>query len=156
MARIDHFHNPDAPEANSLIPAASAIVQNADGGILLLKRTDSEFWTIPGGAMEPGETIKQAAIRETREETGIEVLPNVLVGIYSDPEHVVEYSDGEVRQQFSVCFRCDPVGGTLATSDESAQVGYFEEVDIRALPIHDSIRRRIGDGLAYAGEPFID
>ncbi|MBI4897606.1 MAG: NUDIX domain-containing protein [Actinobacteria bacterium] len=156
MTRIEHFQNPDAPAANSLIPAASAVVVDPENRVLLLKRTDNEFWTIPGGAMEPGETIKQTMIRETREETGIEVRPLFLVGIYSDPRHVVEYSDGEVRQQFSVCFRCEAIGGDLSTSEESAEVGYFNESAMLTLPIHESIRRRIRDCFDYAGTPFID
>jgi hypothetical protein len=56
---------------------------------------------------------------------------------------VVEYGDGEVRQQFSVCFACKLVGGQLATSDESLEVGFFAPAEIESLPVHDSIRLRI-------------
>ena len=61
--------------------------------------------------MKSGETIAETAIREVKEESGIDVEVVALVGIYTNPHHVGEYSDGEVRQQFSVCFACRPVGG---------------------------------------------
>lgn len=156
MTRIEHYNDPDAPKANSLIPAASAVVANDQGEILLQRRSDNDLWSIPGGAMEPGETIRQTAVREVREETGIEVEPTRLVGIYSDPNHVVEYSDGEVRQQFSVCLACEPVGGELSTSDESLEVGYFASDAIEAMNMHASIRRRISDYLAGHSAPVID
>lgn len=156
MTRIEHYNDPEAPKANSLIPAASAVVTNERGEILLQRRSDNDLWSIPGGAMEPGETIRQTAIREVREETGIEVETKRLVGIYSDPNHVVEYSDGEVRQQFSVCFACEPVGGELSTSDESLEVGYFPPEAIEGMNMHPSIRRRVSDYLAGDPTPIID
>jgi ADP-ribose pyrophosphatase YjhB (NUDIX family) len=104
---------------------------------------DNELWSIPGGAMETGERIADTAVREVKEGTGLEVEPEVLVGRYSDPRHVVEYADGEVRQQFSVCFACRVVGGTLATSDQSLEVGFFHPAEIERMPMHASIRLRI-------------
>lgn len=156
MTRTEYFNDPDAPAANSLIPAASAVVANARGEILLQRRSDNDLWSIPGGAMEAGETIRETAIRETREETGLDVEPTRLIGIYCDPNHVVAYSDGEVRQEFSVCFACDPVGGELATSDESSEVGYYAPSEIDDMNMHESIRRRIRDCLAGRTEPVID
>lgn len=145
MTRIEHVDNPDAPKPNSLVPAASAVVVDDDSRVLLLRRTDNDLWSIPGGRMEVGETISQAAVRETREETGLEVRPLHVVGIYSSPRHVVEYSDGEVRQQFSVCFACEVVGGSIQNSSESSEVGFFSREEARELPMTNSIRRRIED-----------
>jgi ADP-ribose pyrophosphatase YjhB (NUDIX family) len=143
VARIDHFEDPHAPKANRLIPAASGVVADDSNRVLLIRRTDNDLWTIPGGAMEPGEDIATCCQREVLEESGIEVDIVSLVGIYSNPRHVVEYSDGEVRQQFSVCFACRPAGGGLATSDESSEVGYFTPEEIGNMDIHPSIRLRI-------------
>ncbi len=91
MTHIDHYNDPDAPRANSLVPGASAVVVDEDGRILLHRRSDNQLWSIPGGAMEIGETIARTVVREVREETGLQVQPERLVGIYSDPNHVVEY-----------------------------------------------------------------
>ena len=143
MSRIEHFEEDAAPTANRLIPAASAVVADDAGRILLIKRTDNGLWTIPGGAMEPGETIADCCRREVLEESGIEVDITRLIGIYSNPRHVVEYADGEVRQQFSVCFACRPVAGELRTSDESSEVSYFTLAELASMDIHPSIRLRI-------------
>jgi len=78
-----------------------------------------------------------------------------LVGIYTNPQHVVEYSDGEVRQQFSVCFACRPAGGGLATSDESSEVRYFTSAEIETMDVHPSIRLRIADFKEGRTEPVI-
>jgi len=137
------------------VPAASAVVTDEQGAILLIKRDDSGLWTIPGGAMEVGESIRQAVVREVREETGLEVEPETIVGIYSNPRHVVEYADGEVRQEFSICFGCGVIGGDLATSEESPEVGFFEPEEIAALPMHESIRLRIRHYLENRPRPVI-
>jgi ADP-ribose pyrophosphatase YjhB (NUDIX family) len=155
MTRTEHFNDPNAPVANNLVPAASAVVADQAGAILLIERTDNGLWTIPGGGMEVGETIAQTAIREVKEETGLDVAIQRLVGIYSDPRHVIEYSDGEVRQQFSVCFACTVTGGQLATSSESRRVGFFAPENIKAMPVHDSIRLRIRDYLESHPNPVI-
>jgi len=155
MTRIDHFNDPDAPRATRVIPAASAVITEEQGRVLLGKRTDNSLWTIPGGTMKPGETIADTAIREVMEETGIDVEVVSLIGIYSNPSHVVEYSDGEVRQQFSVCFACRRVGGELATSDETSEVGYFSSDELEDMEIHPSIRLRIQHSLEDRSEPYL-
>lgn len=155
MGRIEHYNDPNAPRPNRLIPAASAVVPDRDGRILLTRRRDNNLWTIPGGAMEPGESISQTAVREVKEETGVDVEVVSLVGIYSNPNHVVEYDDGEVRQQFSICFACRPIGGEPAPSDETSDVGYFPPNELEELDIHPSIRLRIEHYLAGRAEPYV-
>lgn len=155
MSRIEHFEEADSPRANSLVPAASAVVQDTEGRVLLHRRSDNGLWTIPGGAMEPGEDIAGCCLREVHEETGLEVEITRLVGLYTNPRHVVEYADGEVRQQFSVCFSCRPVGGSLAVSDESTDVGFYLTDQVEQMDIHPSIRLRIGHALERRSEPFI-
>jgi len=156
VTRIDHYNDPNAPRANSIVPAASAIVTDDQGRILLQRRADNQLWSIPGGRMEVGETIAQTAVREVEEETGLQVEPERLVGTYSNPNHVVEYGDGEIRQQFSICFACHPVGGQLASStDESLEVGFFTPAEIEDLPMHPSIRLRIAHYLEHHDHPVI-
>ena len=111
MTRTDYLDDPAAPKANSIVPAVSAIVPDAQGGLLLIRRTDNGYWSIPGGGVEPGESVSEAAAREVREETGIDCEVVGLVGIYSNPGHVAAYDDGEVRQEFSICFTTRLVGG---------------------------------------------
>jgi ADP-ribose pyrophosphatase YjhB (NUDIX family) len=156
MTRIDHYNDPDAPSANSIVPAASAVVVDPDGRILLHRRTDNELWSIPGGGMEIGETIAETIVREVTEETGLKVEPERLVGIYTNPRHVVAYDDGEVRQQFSICFACRIVGGQLLErADESLEVGFFSPEQIEAMTMHPSIRLRIAHHLEHRPQPVI-
>ena len=93
MGRVDYYHDPNAPRANSLVPGASAIVVNDEGKILLHRRSDNARWALPGGVMDIGESIAQTATREVQEETGLEVEPEYIVGVYSDPGHVFAYDD---------------------------------------------------------------
>lgn len=155
MTRVDYHRDPDAPQANSLVPGASAIVTDDEGNLLLHRRRDSKRWALPGGVMDIGETIAQCAEREVREETGLTVKAYHLVGVYSDPDHVFAYSDGEVRQEFSVCFACRIAGGEIAKSDESLEVRFWPVGELDSLDMHPSIRRRISHYLAGESEAFI-
>jgi 8-oxo-dGTP pyrophosphatase MutT (NUDIX family) len=147
MPRRDYYDDPDAPAPNSMVPAVTAVVQDDSGRVLLIHRTDNDRWALPGGGTELGETVSQTVMREVREETGIEVEVVGLVGIYSDPRHVIAYDDGEVRQQFSLCFHARPVGGSLSSSSESSEVRWIAPDDLANLDIHPSMRMRIDHGL---------
>jgi ADP-ribose pyrophosphatase YjhB (NUDIX family) len=155
MARVDYLNDPYAPKANSIVPAVSAIVTHEQNAILLILRTDNNYWSIPGGGVKPGESLRGAAAREVKEETGIDCEVTGLVGIYSNPNHVAAYDDGEVRQEFSVCFTTRMLGGTIKTSNESSQVRFVPPDAIRELRIHPSIRLRIQHYLEPRAEPYI-
>jgi 8-oxo-dGTP pyrophosphatase MutT (NUDIX family) len=143
-SRIDHLDDPDAPTPTTIVPAVNVIATNDEGRLLLIRRTDNGRYALPGGAMDLGESIVEAAVRETREETGIEVEVTGLVGIYTSPRHLIEYtSNGEVRQEFAVVFTARPVGGSPATSSESSDVVWTAPQDLRRLDIHPTQRQRI-------------
>jgi mutator protein MutT len=84
VARTDYFNDPQAPAPNSVVPAASAVVVNEAGELLLQRRSDNGQWALPGGTMDLGETLAQTVVREVKEETGIEVEVTGVVGIYTD------------------------------------------------------------------------
>src|SRR3954466_7338418 len=122
--RLDYLDDPDAPEANSLVPSVNVGVLNEKGELLLIRRTDNENWAMPGGAMDIGETIAEAGVRETREETGIDCEIVRLVGVYTNPGHVMEYtSNGEVRQECSLVFAARPKGGGVGAHSPAAGGG---------------------------------
>ncbi|MBQ0947640.1 NUDIX domain-containing protein [Streptomyces sp. RK76] len=145
MGRRDYEDDPDAPAANSLVPAASAVVTDDAGRILLQRRVDNGMWALPGGAMNIGESLPECAVRETREETGLDVEVVGIVGTYSNPRHVFAYDDGEVRQEFSICFLARPVGGQLAVSDESTEVRWVDPAEVDDLPMVSGVRKRVND-----------
>ncbi|MET8540299.1 NUDIX domain-containing protein [Kitasatospora sp. NPDC004799] len=156
MSRIDYFHDPTAPPANSVVPSVTAVVTDAEGRLLLIHKTDNDLWALPGGGHDIGESVADTVIREVREETGVDVEVASVVGLYTDPGHVMAYDDGEVRQQFSICFRARPVGGTLRTSSESKEVRWVDPADLNDLDIHPSMRLRIKHGLDVSRtEPYI-
>jgi ADP-ribose pyrophosphatase YjhB (NUDIX family) len=155
MARVDYLNDPNAPKANSIVPAVSAIVTNSHGAILLILRTDNNYWSIPGGGVKPGESLKQATGREVWEETGVDCEVTGLVGIYADPNHVAAYDDGEVRQEFSICFTTRMLGGTERTSAESAEVRFVSSQDLPSYEMHPSIRLRIQHYLERRDTPYI-
>ncbi|WP_411103351.1 NUDIX hydrolase [Streptomyces sp. cmx-4-9] len=151
MGRRDYQDDPGAPAANSLVPAASTVVVDEDGRVLLQRRTDNGMWALPGGRMELGESIGACAIRETFEETGVTVEITGIVGTYTDPGHVFAYDDGEVRQEFSVCLLARATGGTLRASDESSEVAWFAPAALDDLPMVPAIRKRLNDWRAGRG-----
>ena len=152
--RVDYYHDPDAPVANSLVVGSSAVVVDDEGRILLQRRSDSGNWALPSGAMDIGETFAQSVVREVKEETGFDVRIDRIVGIYSDPGHVFAYDDGEVRQEFNICLACKIVGGELAVSSESTDVRFVALNEVTELTMHESIRKRINDCLGGA-EPVL-
>jgi ADP-ribose pyrophosphatase YjhB (NUDIX family) len=84
------------PEPVWLVYATALIVDEA-GRILLQRRADFEAWGLPGGVMEPGESLLQALHREVREETGLSIRVERLIGLYTSPEFMVRYPNGRRR-----------------------------------------------------------
>lgn len=148
MARIDYYQDPSAPDPNSLVVAASAVVPDKHGRILMHRRRDNGLWALPGGGMEYGESIGGCVVREVEEETGYIVRPLDIIGVYSDPNHVFAYDDGEVRQEFSVCIACEVVAGHLSVSDESIEVEWLAPNELDSIDVHPRIRVRINDYLS--------
>jgi ADP-ribose pyrophosphatase YjhB (NUDIX family) len=155
LARKDYYHQANSPKPNSLVPAASAIVEDLENRILLHKRSDNHLWSLPGGAMDLGESIEQTIIREVKEETGFDTKVLRCIGLYTNPRHIIEFSNGEIRQQFSICFHCKIIGGSLAVSSESTQVSFFTSEEIKHMDLHPAQRIRIQDFFANQQKVFI-
>lgn len=83
-----------------ILPGAAAIVVDADGRILLLERADTGGWGLPGGFMDPGESLEETARREVMEEVGLEVDELALMNVFSGPEQYYQYPNGD--QVFNV------------------------------------------------------
>jgi 8-oxo-dGTP pyrophosphatase MutT (NUDIX family) len=154
--RIDYLDDPVAPKATSVVPSANVIVVNDQDEILMIRRTDNGNWAVPGGGMDLGESIIDTAVRETREETGITCEITGLVGIYTNPHHVILYtSNGEVRQEFSIVFTARPISGELRPSDESSEPQWVSPTTVPGLYMHRSMRQRIQRYLDKRPEPYL-
>ncbi|WP_327285522.1 MULTISPECIES: NUDIX domain-containing protein [unclassified Streptomyces] len=155
MTRTEYYDDPHAPAPNSMVVAASAVVTDDKGRILLQRRRDNDLWALPGGGMDLGDSLPGTAVREVKEETGLDVEITGLVGTYTDPRHIIEYSDGEVRRQFNVCFTARVVGGTLAISDESTELRFVAPAELDCLALHHTQRLRLEHFLEHRSTPYL-
>lgn len=146
--RTDYFDDEGAPEANSIVPAAAvAIIKNQK--ILLLKRADSGNWTMPGGTAEIGESLVECAIREVEEETGLSVNIKDIVATYTDPRVKIEYSDGEVRQEFTIVYLGSVENNEVILDDESSGYAWIPLNEVTSYKLAKSQLTRIKDILRY-------
>jgi ADP-ribose pyrophosphatase YjhB (NUDIX family) len=136
-------------------PGVAAVIFR-DGDVLLQRRDDNGKWGLPGGGVEPGESVATAVAREVREETGLEVEPVRLIGVYSDPANhqIITYPDGNVIHYVSSVFECAIRGGALECGCESLELGFFapDALPDDTLPIS---RIRIHDALARQSSAFV-
>ena len=147
--RREYDHQPDAPAASCVAPCAFVAVRDITGRLLLVRRCDTGDWELPGGHVDPGESASDAAVRETAEESGMTVQITGLVGIYTDPGHVIaDPGAGLVRQPFAVCFHARPLSGSPGGDQvETSDARWFTIGDIPALPIRPAMRMRIAHAL---------
>jgi ADP-ribose pyrophosphatase YjhB (NUDIX family) len=156
LARIDYYDDPHAPQANSLVPSVNVVVVNERGELLLIRRSDNDNWALPGGAMDLGESIGHAAVREVQEETGVDCQITGIVGIYTDPRHVILYtSDGEVRQECSLVLTARATGGVPRRSEESREVRWVAPELVGGYQMDRSMRLRVRHHLERRATPYI-
>lgn len=136
-------------------PGTNAVVINEANQVLLHRRADNGVWALPGGRMEIGESAEQCAVRETFEETGLHVVVERLVGVYSDPKNysILRYPSGYTVHYVIMTFEVEQIGGELQLSDESTELRFF---DLDALPedLLPAARIRIEDTLKGRPEAF--
>jgi ADP-ribose pyrophosphatase YjhB (NUDIX family) len=133
----------------------AAIIRNDDGHVLLQRRSDNGLWGLPGGGVEIGESVSTAIVREVREETGLTVQIERLVGVYSNPRfQVVRYADGNVVHYINTLFACRVVGGTLQTCEETLDLQFFDPTRLpEGMLVSHLIR--VQDAVANRPEGFI-
>jgi 8-oxo-dGTP diphosphatase len=152
MARRDYFYDPEAPKPNSIRPATGVALFDPSGNILLLRRKDNDKWTMPGGTLDFGESLTYCAIREVREETGLQIRITGLIGTYTDPHILIAYSDGEVRQEFTFVYAAEIESGELKIDEESKEAAWVRLSSAVEPPLAESQRRRLKDVMEYQKE----
>ena len=147
--RRDYYHSDNAPRPNSIKPAAAVAIINEKSEILMLCRKDNGKWTMPGGTMEFGESLASCAIREVKEETGLSVHITDIIGTYTDPGILVAYSDGEVRQEFTVVYYAEATSENVYLDGESSAYQWIKLDALNHIPLAESQKRRIHDVIRY-------
>jgi 8-oxo-dGTP diphosphatase len=138
-----------------LIGVGAIIIEPArtkDARVVLVKRAQPPIqgqWSIPGGALEVGEFVRDAAIREAREETGLIVEPGELLGVY---DRIVRHADGRVQYHYVlVDFLCRPVGGELQAASDAAEVRWFTREELPELRLAEDTQEVIRKGFEKLG-----
>jgi ADP-ribose pyrophosphatase YjhB (NUDIX family) len=148
-----------APKPNqSIQPGACAVILNKRNQILLHKRDDSEFWALPGGGMEIGESISECCLREIKEELNLIVEIEKLIGIYTSPECVFEWRDGNESkgfQVFVVAFLCRTENDSIKINNESTAAEWFLEQDIKNKKTLPYVKEAIDNAL-HSGNTYFD
>lgn len=133
----------------------SAAIFDKGGRVLLTKRTDNGQWCLPGGGVEAGESVAEACEREVREETGLSVRVKRLVGVYSHPDQLAVYPDGNKSHFVVLHFEAEIISGELGLSDETTDFGYFTLEEVEGLEMLGRHKERILDTLADQQAAFV-
>jgi ADP-ribose pyrophosphatase YjhB (NUDIX family) len=108
-----------------LMLGATTLVLNQENQLLMMRRTDSGHWGIPGGAVELGEVIEDAAKRETREETNLEIVGMSLFGVFSGPDLYYQYPNGDEVYNVSIVYLVKDWRGDIRLNDEHSEWNWF-------------------------------
>ena len=123
--------------------------------VLLTRRVDNGRWCLPGGGMESGESAAETCEREVLEETGLTVRVKRLIGVYSNPNQLVIYPDGNKAFFVVLSFEAEVMDGELSLSDETTDFGYFSVPEMESMSMHGHHKQRVEDAMAMTGEALI-
>ena len=139
-----------------LVPACDAVIfDSSREKVLLTRRSDNGQWCLPGGAMDPGESVTECCAREVLEETGLVVSVGRLIGVYSTPHRITEYADGNRKQALDLVFEAVRISGELGISDETTEAGYFSPEQMRSMEIMELFRERVDDAFVSQEAAFL-
>ncbi len=131
-----------------VLPTVAGLVTDEEGRILLIRHANDGDWVLPGGCVEPDEHPADRLVAEMREETGFDVRPTELVGVYGGPGCRVLYANGDQVSCVVTLFACEVIRGTpVADGEETLEVRYFSEAEVASLNVS-----RIGRTLLNARE----
>jgi 8-oxo-dGTP pyrophosphatase MutT (NUDIX family) len=133
----------------------TAIIFDENKHVLLTRRADNGLWCLPGGAMDSGESAAEACEREVWEETGLRVKVKRFVGVYSDPNQLIIYPDGNRVFVVALSFEAEIVGGELGLSNETTDAGFFPVTEMETMQLLGNHRSRVEDALLNQAEAFI-
>ena len=132
------------------VPAVGVAVFDDEGRLLLARHVEAHGWVTPGGAIEPGESPREAAIRELKEETGLDGSVCELFGAYGGPEFSIVYRDGNQVAYVSILYGCrKPPGDLRVQREELHEVHWLTEREAMALPLPGTTRKIVPDAFEW-------
>jgi ADP-ribose pyrophosphatase YjhB (NUDIX family) len=123
--------------------------------VLLTRRSDNGHWCLPGGMIDPGESVAEGCVREVFEETGLQVRVLRLTGVYSDPNRLTIYPDGNKADVIVLNFEVERVGGELVLSNETTDARFFPVAEAEKMDLFHGHAEHIRDTMAEKAEAFI-
>ena len=141
------YGNRISKEAKLRLGCSAVLFSDDRHSVLLTRRTDNGQWCLPGGMIEPGESIAEGCEREVFEETGLRVQVLRLTGVYSDPDRMTVYPDGNKAQVIVLNFEIEQVGGELGISDETTDAHFFPVFEAMEMDLFNSHADHIRDTL---------
>lgn len=149
------LYGPRLSKQGKIRLGCSAAILDDQRRILLTRRADNGQWCLPGGRMESGESVAEACEREVFEETGLKVRVKRLVGVYSHPDQLVVYPDGNKAHIVALHFEVEIVAGELGLSNETTDFGYFTLDEVQDMHLLGRHKERIIDTLESRTEALI-
>ncbi len=149
------LYGPRLGKEGKLRLGCSAAIFDEHKRILLTRRADNGQWCLPGGALESGESAAEACEREVLEETGLRVRVTRLVGVYSHPDQLVIYPDGNKAFIVALHFEAEVIGGELGLSNETTDFGYFALDEMQDMEFLGRHKERILDTLGNYPQALI-
>jgi ADP-ribose pyrophosphatase YjhB (NUDIX family) len=123
--------------------------------VLFTRRADNGLWCLPGGHMEPGESVAEACQREVLEETGLDVRVTRLIGVYSNTDLLVIYPQGRKVQIVVLSFEAEITSGSPAIREETTEVGFFSATEMESMPMFGRHKERAEDAFLNHTTPLI-
>jgi ADP-ribose pyrophosphatase YjhB (NUDIX family) len=119
-----------------LVPSVGAVIRDEKRRVLLQEKSAWEGWSLPAGAVEPGETPEQALRREVRAETGLMVEPREILGVFGGIEFRYKYANGDLVEYTVVLYRCDVLArGTTQVDTETQSLRYFGAAELPRIAL---------------------
>lgn len=151
-----YFGEPETPEPNMpLWPGVAGVIFDAQMRILIIKRARSDYWSLPGGRIDPDESAHDCCVRETFEETGLHTRVVRLISLHTDPRRVVHYPDGNIYRSFVTCFEMEVIGGELKPSLESEAFRWIGPEDMNEVRLIPDTYQNVLDAWADLPAAFI-
>ncbi len=133
------------------IPSVAGLIRDAQGRLLFVRKSEDGAWGLPAGAIEPGETPKEAVIREIYEETGLRVRSGRIAGIFGGAAFRHTYPNGDQVEYVVTLIVCEIIERGTPADSEIVEVKFFDREKMPTIALPYPIEVLYGDGLECVG-----